>query len=181
MYNKEYILNHNNISNCKEIYLKSILNIYKRNIHDVTMPTPYLYLQLYCRPSCPRESALSVDIVQHSFQFFGFKKSQIWSSFTSQNVELDIKLVNDISCTKGIYNLVLPLEHMQPCLFSHRKIKGAFTHTRGEAMTRGRSECKRVQQSRNRVRWGEARWGEAVPRGIASHVVQYLHSGSIHT
>jgi len=33
----------------------------------------------------------------------------------------------------------------------------------------------------NRVEIGQARRGEAVPRGIASHVVQYVHSGSIHT
>jgi len=45
-------------------------------------------------------------------------------------------------------------------------------------MPRSERECKRVQQSRN---WsGEARRGEAVPRGIACHFVQYVHSGSIH-
>jgi len=32
----------------------------------------------------------------------------------------------------------------------------------------------------NRVEIDQARRGEAVPRGIACHVVQYVHSGSIH-
>jgi len=62
--------------------------------------------------------------------------------------------------------------------------KGAFTHTRGEANRGDAARRTRVRESATEsklVRRGESRRGEAVPRGIASHVVQYVHSGSMHT
>jgi len=57
--------------------------------------------------------------------------------------------------------------------------KGAFTHTRGKAMPRLASRWMRVQESATESKL--VKRGEAVPRHIACHVVQYVHSGSIHT
>jgi len=51
--------------------------------------------------------------------------------------------------------------------------KGAFATTRGEAKPHGRH----VQESQI----CQARQSEAVPRGIACQIVQYVHSGTIHT
>jgi len=61
-------------------------------------------------------------------------------------------------------------------------IKGAFTYTRGKAIPRGGRECKKVQESRNlssKEARDKARRCHA--RGIAYQIVQYNHSGTIHT
>jgi len=60
--------------------------------------------------------------------------------------------------------------------------KGAFTHTQGEvrrlrAVDVSARECKRVKICQARREAGE----QAVPRGIACQIVQYVHSGTLHT
>jgi len=52
-------------------------------------------------------------------------------------------------------------------------------HKKNRAYIANDKILKRVQQTQNWSR--EARRGEAVPRRIAGHVVQYVYSGSIHT
>jgi len=58
---------------------------------------------------------------------------------------------------------------------NYNDLRGIHTYARrGDATDASARDC-------NRVEIGQARRGEAVPPGIASHVVQYVHSGSIDT
>jgi len=94
------------------------------------------------------------------------------------NLEVTILEWVRIFDPKGIFDHLLQFDYDSSEALSYNVCyskRGIHTYARrGEAMPRGGRECKRVQQSRN---WS----GEAVPHGIASHVVQYVHSGSIHT
>jgi len=57
--------------------------------------------------------------------------------------------------------------------------KGAFTHTRGEEKRGDPARRTRVQENAKESKL--VKRGEAIPRGIARQIVQYVHSGTIHT